>query len=189
MLSGQRNVHGGVEADTFRLPDLADDELPEQERRDRLRRAQLWSDQSGDAARLIARDLQRAIQTAEGVDVRTTTDDAGNVRVEKTEHRTGSGYDYGRDALAAYWRGVQRAFADHAQTIADRAASGKADAETTQAIRDEWNERIRALAWKSFDPTFERAHVQPPTMVTAFAARSLLAAALRKSAPLASDSE
>ena len=180
MLSNQRNVHGGFEMDSFRLPSVEAETEGEAKRQGKT--AQGWTKAAADTADDVARALQRAVQTTAGVGVHAETDDTGNVRVKKTEKRTSSDYDYGRDVLAAYWRDVQSNLADHATLIAQEAPDGSAEA--TERVRAAWHERLRRLAWRHFRPVFDRFHTLPRTMSLAFSAQDHLAWNLNKYAPL-----
>lgn len=166
-----KNVHGGFEMDSFRLPKVEAE--TEAAARLQAERARQWIKAAADTADEVAKALQRAVQTAAGIGVEAELDKTtGDIRVKKTDTKSSSDYDYGRDVLAAYWHDVQGALADHAILIARQAADGSAAA--ADRVRVTWNERLHALAWKHFDPTFDRFHTRPNTMVFAFSARGKL---------------
>lgn len=176
---GDRNVHGGFEMDSFRLPLLEAE--TDHEARQYAKIAQAWMKAAADTAAEVARSLQHSVQTAAGVGVKATWDN-GDVRIKNVEMKSSSDYDFGRDVLTAYWKDVQRAHADHAMVIAKEAGNGSAEA--TERVQTNWHEQLRRIAWQHFRPVFDYYHTLPRTMPLAFSAQAHLAHNLNTYAPL-----
>jgi hypothetical protein len=181
----KRNVHGGYEIDTFRMPLLGVDDMQKSRLQSEL--ARQWINAAANTAEEIGNTLQRTIQIAAGVGVRVKTDEKGAILLVKVKLKSIEDYDFGRDVLTGYWRDMQRALAEHALYIAEEATDASSLADFR--VQTAWNTVVRRLAQAHFDPIFDRYHVQTRTMPLAFIAQKILHFQLNKHAPLPAPAE
>lgn len=190
MLSNQKNVHGGIEQDTFTLP-LLGSTLSETQRL--MASASKLMYQAGAVAEKAAQYLRKAVKRAQGVDAELNLREDGsfqlvdkrkNLRDKTNPSQNPDGVPFGRDTLAAFWRAVQHHLVDHAGAIAHAAADGP-DALTDQgdALREQWADTVVRDVRRQFEPVFEHYATLPRTMPYAHAALRLLNADLKKLRP------
>ena len=186
MLSNQKNVHGGVEADTFRYRPLVAATEDETVELNEAAADVLYA--AGQFAEAVARDLDTAVQRAAGLGVRSKEDqETGRVKVEGKFASTSSVNDpFGGDALGAFWRDVQDALEAFALRVAEAAGGGGVVASHAAlgAARDrlvaKWEDEVVRLVWRHFAPVYNRHLQNARTMPYAAAAHHMLGGALRK---------
>lgn len=178
MLSAQKNVHGGIEQDAFRLPLLGS--TPMETARIMETASRLVRDAGGFASE-AARALGQAVQRTTGAGVRAEETEDGQIRLKKLESTPSVDDPFGRDMLAAFWRATQRHLVDHAGAIA-RVAEGGPDALSAEALalQATWEETLIAEVWQQYAPVFDHHSTLPRTMPYAHAARRLLGDTLKK---------
>ncbi len=177
MLSAQKNVHGGIEQDTFSLPLLGG--TPFETKRLMETASQLVRDAGAFAAN-AARALGQAVQRTAGAGVRAEETETGAIRLKKLESPPSVDDPFGRDTLAAFWRAVQGHLVDYAGAIVQEAQNGP-DALTTRAdaLRETWENTVVGEVQRLYRPVFDHYSTLPRTMPYAHAARRLLGGALR----------
>jgi hypothetical protein len=172
MLSNQKNVHGGIESDSFAYSPIAPD----------APHALLVLDEAAklmdEAAKLAAEAagaLGKAVQRTAGAGVRAEETEDGKIRLKKLESTPSVDDPFGRDTLAAFWRAVQHRLVDHAGVIAHAAQDGP-DALTEQgdALREQWASTVVREVRDQYRPVFEHYSTIPRTMPYAYAARKRL---------------
>ena len=186
MLSNQKNVHGGVEADTFRYRPLVAATEGETVELNEDAAKVLYT--AGQFAEAVARDLDTAVQRAAGLGVRAKEDhETGRVKVEGKFASTPSVNDpFGGDTLAAFWRDVQDALEAFALQIAEAAGGGGAVASHAAlgAAKDRlvagWEDEVVRLVWRHFLPVYNHHLQNARTMPYAAAAHHMLGGALKK---------
>src|SRR5690606_36746553 len=103
MLSNQKNVHGGIERDSFRLPLLgkstAETVLLMETAARLVRDASTFASEA-------ARALGQALQRTAGAGVRAEETEDGDIRLKKLEKTPTVDDPFGRDTLTAFWRRV-----------------------------------------------------------------------------------
>lgn len=179
MLSSQKNVHGGIEQNTFRLPLLGN--TPLETKRLMETASQLVHDASTFADQ-AARALSQAIQRTAGAGVRAQEDpETGRITLKKLEKTASIDDPFGRDTLAAFWWAVQAHLADHAGRIVEIAEGGP-DALTLNRdeLRTAWEDDIIREVHRQYQPVFEHYSTLPRTMPYAHAAIRILNGALKK---------
>ena len=198
MLSGQKNVHGGFEADTFRFalpdPDGAADADG------RMREAATLLHDATEYADRAAYALSSAVQMASGAGVRRP-DEANeggrpSVAARPPEARkTTDGRGLLGDAVARFWRAVQRGepgvpapFPDGLHGLVEALArvAGEGDAFNTEAVRaavlGPWDASVRAWALRAFSDAAAPYRTAPRTLPLVPVAERMLRGALRKHA-------
>jgi hypothetical protein len=185
MLSNQKNVHGGVEADTFRYRPLVGATEAETVAVNEAAAECLHA--AGAFAERAARDLATAVQRAAGLGVRATEDPAsGRINVETKFASTPSVEDpFGDDALAAFWADVQSALVGYAHRVAqaarqDGVASHAALVAARHDLQHEWEDEVVRLVWRHFEPVYNHHLLNARTMPYAAAAHRMLGGALKK---------
>ncbi|RME60834.1 MAG: type I-E CRISPR-associated protein Cse1/CasA [Caldilineae bacterium] len=189
MLSKQKNVHGGIEQDTFYLPLLGDD--PAQRARLMETGARLMHEASVFASK-VSEELRKAVRRTQGVDAelkgvngKLKLQEDGPFRLEDKRKNLrdkpnplknpDGGIPFGRDTLAAFWRAVQGHLIDYAGRIADVAGRGP-DALVAEetVLKAGWEETVIREVWQQYQPVFEHYSTLPRTMPYAHAARKML---------------
>ncbi len=188
MLSTQKNVHGGVEMDTFAYTPVASDARAATAVMD------VAAEMIGGAAAFAqkaAYELRQAVQRTVGAGVRAEQDgETGRITLKKLEKTPSVDDPFGRDVLAAYWRAVQRLLVDHAGALACAAsADASAFAAEQSALAAAWEDAVAAEAKKQYAPVFEHYSLLPRTMPYAHAARRLFFSALSKARTVQSQPE
>jgi hypothetical protein len=178
MLSAQKNVHGGIEQDTFSYTPIADDEP---EALLVLDTAAEMMNQASAFASEAARALQQAVQRTVGAGVRAEESEDGRITLKKLEKTPSVEDPFGRDVLAAYWRAVQHHLVGHAAAITASARVGPSVlSEAREALRQRWEDDVAAEVWRQYRPVFEHYSTLARTMPYAHAAHRLLGGVLRK---------
>ncbi len=186
MLSNQKNVHGGIETDSFRYTPLVAATEPDTVVVNEQAAEVLYI--AGRFAERAARDLNTAVQRAAGLGVRADLDAAsGRISVKPKLASTPSVDDpFGADTLGAYWRDVQHALGLFALDVAG-AARASSDLVTPAALAaargdllGDWEDRIVGLVWHHFRPVYDHHILDARTMPYAAAAHRMLAGALKK---------
>lgn len=179
MLSGQKNVHGGIEMDTFKLPLVGQNALETAEINEIgstiLHRASTFAEEAG-------RRLAQAVQRTVGAGVRAEVGDDGAIRINNKLEKPPSVDDpFARDVLRAYWRHVRDHLAQLAGKVANDASSGPS---TLISVSDErilqFEEQLIREIKRLYSPVFEHCSTLPRTMPYAFAAKRMLNSALKK---------
>ena len=189
MLSAQKNVHGGFELDTFRFrlpdPDGAASTA------DRMRAAAGLFHEATRYADRVAYELNRTVQIASGVGVRAAEDEDGRTKIERFEARkTSDGRGFAGDAVARFWRAVQRGEPDvaapHAAGLHDLVDALARVPGDDEALRDErarlladWEASVRAWARAAFDDAVDGYRTAPRTLPLVPLAERMLLAAMR----------
>ena len=179
MLSNQKNVHGGIEMDSFRLPLVGENE-PETSAineigSDILHKASTFAEEAG-------RKLAQAVQRTVGAGVRSEIVEDGVIRIKPKLESTPSVDDpFGRDVLAAYWRYVRLRLAQLAARVATDASDGPGalimvSDERVHEFEEDVIREIRQL----YSPVFDHHSTLPRTMPYAFTAKRMLNSALKK---------
>lgn len=182
MLSNQKNVHGGVEADTFRYAPLVGASDGETLQLNDL--AAVLLDDAGRFAREAARALRNAVQRTAGLGVRAKENpDTGRVEIDTKFATTASVDDpFGADTLAAFWRDVQPRLGAYAAEVAGAAgdpATVRALAAAGDALRETWEANVTRLVRQHYRPVFEHYSLLPRTMPYAHAAQRILSGTLK----------
>jgi len=178
MLSGQKNIHGGIEQSTFSYRPIAPDVSEALVVLDKA--AELTNDAAKFAAE-AARALGQAVQRTAGAGVRAEETEDGKIHLKKLEATPSVDEPFGRDTLAAFWKAVQQDLVDYAGRIAAVAERGP-DALVAEetALKGWWEETVIREVRRQFRPVFEHYSTLPRTMPYAHAAQRLLAGALKK---------
>lgn len=179
MLSSQRNVHGGIEKNSFALPLVGANAF--ETKRLMETGSQLLRDASAFAEQ-AARILGQAVQRTAGAGVRAQEDpDTGRITLKKLESTPSVDDPFGRDTLAAYWRAIQRNLVSHAGSIAATAEDGP-DALTLRSdeLRSKWEDIVVSEVRNQYAPVFEHYSTLPRTMPYAHAALRILTGTLKK---------
>lgn len=179
MLSNQKNVHGGIEQDSFSLPLFGKDPLEIAEINEVasgiLYRASTFAE---DASRRLAQAVQRTV----GAGVRAEVGEDGSIRLKNKLESTPSVEDpFGRDVLATYWRSVRNMLSDLAGVVASDAKDGHAHLSdlSDKRIGDFEEGLIREIRLL-YRPVFEQYSTLPRTMPYAHTANRMLNSALKK---------
>ena len=179
MLSAQKNVHGGVETDTFRYAPLVGGSEGNTLRLND--QAAVLLDDGGIFARNAAYALRSALQRTAGQGVRAKENlETGRIEIDTKFATTASVDDpFGADALSAFWRDVQQELGDFALAIAEVAGGEPAKlAAAKHELRADWEARVSRLVWHHYAPAFEHYSLLSRTMPYAYAARRILAKTL-----------
>ncbi len=178
MLSGQKNVHGGIEAQAVRFPYLTHDPA----------RALVFIElathlmvHASNFANDSARALGQAIQRTAGAGVRADENEHGEIKLKKLEKTPSIDDPFGGDALSAFWRAQKNHVTEFAALIATAARDepeGFLDSE--HKFRNRCEETVVSEVWRQYDPIFNHYSVLPRTMPYAHIARRMLGGAVKK---------
>ena len=188
MLSGQKNVHGGFEIDTFRFTP-PDDSGRAEHAAALLETATRYADRAAFA-------LGKSVQIAAGVGVRATEDEDGRTALDRFEARkTTDGRGFSGDTVARFWRAVQsgetatrapvpRGLHGLVEAITDY--DGPLNTQDAKAATiGPWETSVQAWARAAFDDAAAPYRTAPRTMPLVPVAARMLNAALRKNATFA----
>lgn len=180
MLSAQKNVHGGIEQSAYvpfeRVTEGEDPEAVMQ-----MASEIVWA--AAQMASASALKLKQAVQRTAGAGVRAELDPtSGRLTLNRKLEKTPSVDDpYGRDVLARYWDAAGGHVLEHVSAVAEVARRGpEVLADEAEALENRWKETIRTEVWRQYAPVFEHYSTLPRTMPYAYAARKMLASALKK---------
>ena len=178
MVGSMGGKHSGYEHDAFTYPVLRG-RTPE-ETQDLLHQAQQLMHEVSEQAETVAGLLQRALQETAGVSVEWSVDHHGRLSVKRREKKTAADFEFGRDVLAAYWKGIGELLPGFVRQIAKQGADPATLAAAHTELLHTWGEKLASLARRLYRPHFEHFSTQPKTMSFAHHAARRFYRTLRK---------